>query len=140
MSDTCEYEDQGQEPDESDEIPDFEDIEVEERVQDGVEEMLETEGRRSSLVEQPETQRKHSWAYVGKVFGVIMLGVLAYLGCAWVGSLLTAWIGGLYEFLLETIGIWLGKPSLRFGNVADSAAVLCGLQFGRVVANLTLGQ
>jgi len=162
MSDTCEYEDQGQEPNDSDEIADLEDIEIEELVQDGVEEMMETEGARSSLVEQPEmqpeTQRKRSWAYVGKLLGAIMFGVLFSLGCAWAGGWIVGIVGCLFGMLLFEIGLWMGNPWIRPGQhglgwwtffysgvIGASTgivggAALCGSEWYRIVSNLMLDQ
>jgi len=152
ISDTCEYEDQGQEPNESDEIADFDDIEIEERVQDGVEQMLEIEDTSSSLVQQTETQRKNSLAYVVKVLGAIMLGVLVSLGCAYAGFTLSVWVGFLFSLLLLRVGIWLGAPpssGLPFvvtgmfvgGSVGGiSSVTFCGSQFHQAVSSLMLEQ
>merc|ERR1719223_825420 len=69
---------------------------------------METEDSKSSLVEQQETQRTQSVAFVAQLTGTIMLGVLVTLGCGYAGVLILGFVGFLFGMLLLYVRLWLG--------------------------------
>jgi len=132
MSDTCEVEENGQYSPEADEIvDDLDPVETEELVQDKVEEMMESEGAESSLVDKSEMQSALSFKYVGKLIGAIMLGVLVALGCGFAGVLIGLIVSALFMFILMAIKeAWTGNR--RLGHVGNQRAFM-GLVIGAYV-------
>lgn len=136
MSDSCEVQLQGQESDEIKEIVlDIDGAETEELVQDGVEEMIESEDTTSSLVERSDMQSSHSWAQVGKLMGAIMLGVLFVLGCGVSAGVVGLYVGALFSILLIEIRVWTGSLVLR-GGFAEAGTVFLGMLGGAAIGGL----
>lgn len=134
MSDSCEVQLQGQESDEIKEIVlDIDDVETEELVQDGVEEMIESEDTTSSLVERSDMQSSHSWAQVGKLMGAIMLGVLFVLGCGYAAGFVGFFVGFLFSVLLLEIRTWTGSLVPCQGCGAGFLTVFFGVAGGAVI-------
>jgi len=141
MSDTCEYQDQGQESNESNEMADDDDVEVEELVQDGVEEMMESEDTKSSLVEQQETQRTQSVAYLTLGCGFAGLWIVGFVGVLFGGILVcvTQWLGHNPQWDAKFMTVfWPGAIGGVIGGVRGVA--ICGEYFHGVVSNLTSDQ
>jgi len=149
MSDTCKID----APEENVDVPvDFvegDELEIEERVQDGVEEMLESEDAGNSLMEQSDAQRSVSFARVAALIGALMIGVLFSLGCAYVVANIGLFVGMIFTVMLVAMTSWMAPVAVLVGTVGwygsmaamytggFGGAAMCGKGFFKVV-NATL--